>query len=158
MSKFEGTVIMKESFKVFSDKVFEGVGGGGKLIPIEFKDLPFVPRRVFTVSGVHEMELRGGHAHRSNRQVLVCVAGSITIHLQRPGEEEREQRLVAGEWVLHTAMEWCEVEFWGRESAMLSLCSDEYDPDDYIHSFRELDEAIKVLNIMLSDEFARKNQ
>ena len=132
---------MKESFKIFSDKAFENVGGGGRLMPIEFKNLPFVPKRVFLVSNVHEMELRGEHAHRRNQQVLVCVAGSITVHLQRADEDgEREHRLIPGEWVFHSNLEWCSIEFWGRESVMLSFCSDEYDPDDYIHSFRELKE------------------
>jgi UDP-2-acetamido-3-amino-2,3-dideoxy-glucuronate N-acetyltransferase len=60
----------------------------GVLVPIEFADLPFVPRRAFTISGVPTGTARGGHAHRSGRQFLMCPSGRVRIRLRdRNGEE-----------------------------------------------------------------------
>lgn len=54
----------------------------GVLVPIEFPDLPFEPRRAFTVSGVPPGTARGGHAHRSGRQFLVCPTGRVEVRLR----------------------------------------------------------------------------
>jgi dTDP-4-dehydrorhamnose 3,5-epimerase-like enzyme len=60
----------------------------GVLVPIEFSDLPFEPRRAFTVSGVPPGTARGGHAHRSGRQFLVCPTGRVRVRLRdRTGVE-----------------------------------------------------------------------
>ena len=60
----------------------------GVLVPIEFPDLPFEPRRAFTVSGVPAGTARGGHAHRSGRQFLVCPTGRVRVRLRdRTGVE-----------------------------------------------------------------------
>lgn len=47
----------------------------GGLCAIEWEDLPFVPRRayfLFDAKGI-----RGGHAHRREQEVFVCVQGSL---------------------------------------------------------------------------------
>lgn len=51
----------------------------GKLTAIEFEsDLPFTPRRFFSVYDVPSTDVRGQHAHRACEQFLVCLAGSVT--------------------------------------------------------------------------------
>src|SRR4051812_19529644 len=50
----------------------------GSLVAANFEqDLPFVPRRFFTVFGVPSTDVRGAHAHRRCHQLLVCVQGSV---------------------------------------------------------------------------------
>lgn len=55
----------------------------GALVPLEFDDLPFRPRRVFVVSGVPPGTIRGRHAQRRGRQLLVCSSGRVTVELRR---------------------------------------------------------------------------
>ena len=47
----------------------------GALLPLHLAELPFVPRRVFAITDVPVGTERGGHAHRSGMQLLVCLQG-----------------------------------------------------------------------------------
>lgn len=50
----------------------------GSLLAIDFeKQLPFAPKRFFTVFGVPTKDVRGEHAHRKCEQFLVCLKGSV---------------------------------------------------------------------------------
>ena len=44
----------------------------GLLVPIEFAQLPFMPKRLFYVSNVPKGEERGNHAHYNTKQILTC--------------------------------------------------------------------------------------
>ena len=51
----------------------------GDLTELSFiRDLPFEPKRVFTITGVPDRKIRGEHAHIKCHQFLVCVQGSVT--------------------------------------------------------------------------------
>jgi hypothetical protein len=69
----------------------------GYLVPIEFSwdDLPFIPARVFVISGVPPDATRANHASNCD-EILVCGTGdmvvvmdtaeaTLTVHLDRPG-------------------------------------------------------------------------
>src|SRR6266496_945185 len=43
--------------------------------------LPFLPKRCFVVFDVAEGQTRGGHAHRTVHQFLICVKGSCLVSL-----------------------------------------------------------------------------
>lgn len=67
-----GVVSMRElSFKNFVD-------GRGSLLPIEFADLPFPVRRIFTVSGIEPAVSRGNHLVPCE-QLLVLVSGEVEV-------------------------------------------------------------------------------
>src|SRR5664279_689228 len=54
----------------------------GSLSAIEFaNDLPFAAKRFFTVYGVPTIDVRGEHAHRTCAQVLLAMAGSLSVLL-----------------------------------------------------------------------------
>ena len=68
------------------------------------------PQRVFVISGVPAKTTRGGHAHRSARQLLYCPAGTVTVDV-RIGEstatmllDHRDRALVVepGVWTSQT--------------------------------------------------------
>jgi len=44
-----------------------------------YRDLPFVPRRVFMVYNVPNARVRGEHAHKECQEFLVCVQGSMAV-------------------------------------------------------------------------------
>lgn len=54
----------------------------GSLVEYDFSELPFDPRRGFVVHGVPEAVARGGHAHKRGQQLLICLAGTITVELR----------------------------------------------------------------------------
>ena len=89
------------------------------------------------------MELRGDHAHKYNKQVLVCISGEIIAYRQKVDEEEVEDILLPGEWVYHSNLEWISLSFKDRNTTMLSINSMPYSKDDYLNTFEELEEYIK---------------
>ena len=57
------------------------VEDNGTLVPIDFSELTFAPKRVFYVTGVPAGDERGHHAHYETQQLLICVQGKISVHL-----------------------------------------------------------------------------
>jgi hypothetical protein len=51
----------------------------GGLTPFEFRDLPFVPKRVFLLHDVVQGSRRGGHAHHTLQEFIVAVSGSFRV-------------------------------------------------------------------------------
>jgi dTDP-4-dehydrorhamnose 3,5-epimerase-like enzyme len=60
----------------------------GTLLPFDFAALPFNPRRVFLVHGVPAGMTRGGHAHKTGKQLLVCLAGKARIDMRWDGQSQ----------------------------------------------------------------------
>lgn len=106
----------------------------GTLVPIEFSDLPFEPKRIFYVCDVPKGEERGNHAHFETRQLLVCLQGSILVKLH-DGKELKEYRLMPNQSVLVERMIWDSQVFETDNDVLLSICSTNYNKLDYIEDF-----------------------
>jgi hypothetical protein len=52
----------------------------GRLIPVDFRTLPFAPQRCFFVAAPGRATARGGH-RADCRQVLVLLRGAVTVRL-----------------------------------------------------------------------------
>ena len=107
----------------------------GCLLPLEFGDLPFVPRRVFTVSEVPPGTVRGGHGHRMGEQLLVCLQGRVEVLLRRGPLEAMAVLLPAGPGLLVPAGVWCRQTFVDAHSVLLVLASEPYDPASYFEDW-----------------------
>jgi acetyltransferase-like isoleucine patch superfamily enzyme/dTDP-4-dehydrorhamnose 3,5-epimerase-like enzyme len=110
----------------------------GSLAAMEFaRDLPFVPQRCFFVSGVPSRDVRGGRAHKTCHQLLVCVAGSVSILLD-DGERRRHTRLDRGDIGLYVPpMVWETHHQYAPNAVLMVLASHPYDPSDYIRTYRD---------------------
>lgn len=106
-----------------------------------FNDAPFPIKRVFVVSDEKRGAIRGKHAHYKCEQILVCVRGRLRLKVF-DGEQEEKIILNRGEAFWHGKLEWLEMEYL-NDGMMLSLCSHEYDPDDYINSLEEFKRIVK---------------
>ena len=105
----------------------------GSLVAANFDDdLPFVPRRFFTVFGVPSTDVRGAHAHRRCQQLLVCVQGSVTAVVDN-GEVRQEFLLDRPDVGLHMEpMIWGTQYRYSADAVLLVLASHAYDAADYI--------------------------
>lgn len=112
---------------------------GGFLSVIEFKDMPFTPRRCFWVTCVPAGEVRGGHAHYKTQQVLVCVRGHVEVRLDFGDGMVDTRTLGPDEWSYVPAMVWDEQRFESPDAVLLVLANTEYDKADYIEDYEELD-------------------
>ena len=110
----------------------------GSLAALEFsEDLPFTPRRFFSVFGVPSEEIRGEHAHRSCHQLLVCVKGSLMV-LTDDGIRRGEVKLDdPGVGVYVPPMLWGTQYAYSADAVLAVLASHPYDSDDYIRDYEE---------------------
>ena len=110
----------------------------GDLVAVEAcRDIPFEIKRVYYVYGVSENVRRGYHAHKNLEQVLVCVSGSCTIHLD-DGKEQREVVLDSPAEGLYIGKKiWHEMYDFTKDAVLMVLASEYYAEDDYIREYGE---------------------
>jgi UDP-2-acetamido-3-amino-2,3-dideoxy-glucuronate N-acetyltransferase len=110
----------------------------GGLVAANFEDdLPFMPRRFFTVFGVPSADVRGAHAHRVCQQLLVCVQGSVRAVVD-DGTNLQEFELDRPDFGLHVMpMVWGTQYRYSSFAVLLVLASHPYDANDYIRDHDE---------------------
>lgn len=109
----------------------------GTLIPIEFNSLPFNPKRIFVVDNVPRGEERGKHAHYETQQVLICLRGKLLVKLYDGILNPKEYLLGEGESIFVDKLIWDSQIYLTGNDIMLSICSTEYNPKDYISNLNE---------------------
>ena len=98
-------------------------------------DVPFPIRRVYLLYDIPGGSVRGGHAHRDVKQVLVPLSGAFDVVLS-DGEESRTFRLDRCNIGLYVAPgAWRHLENFATNSVCLALVSTVYDEADYIRDF-----------------------
>ena len=117
----------------------------GSLIAIEEKnDIPFSIKRVYYIFDTQAGVTRGLHAHRTLRQVLVCVNGSCKVRLD-DGMEKISVPMDNGlQGLLVDPMFWHEMYDFSADCVLLVLASDFYDESDYIRDYGEFIELVKA--------------
>lgn len=104
----------------------------GELAVLELPDdVRFPIVRMFFVSGVPKGVTRGGHAHRANRQVLVCQSGEIEVQLS-DGRATRTLLLSRGHAVNIPPGLYVTQKFLSEGAVLLVLCDHHFDESDYI--------------------------
>jgi dTDP-4-dehydrorhamnose 3,5-epimerase-like enzyme len=114
----------------------------GSLLPLEFKDLPFFPKRIFTVSNVPKGYIRGNHAHYETKQLLLCLKGEILVHMDY-GNYQKEYTIKENESILVDNLVWDFQKFLTGEDILLVMCSTEYDKNDYIDDSKKFKTLVK---------------
>lgn len=115
----------------------------GSLMVAEFgKDLPFIPRRFFTVFDVPSIDVRGEHAHKVCEQFLVCLSGSVRAIVD-DGVKREEFLLDSPDHGLHMpAMTWGTQYAYSADAVLAVFASHTYDRDDYIRDYSEFRVAV----------------
>ena len=122
----------------------------GKLIPLEAlsEQVPFEIKRAYFVFDTTPGTVRGKHAHRALRQVLVCVSGACTIVCELPDGTRSEHRL---DWptkgLLVEGCVWREMKDFSKDAVLIVLASEHYDQTDYIRDytvFRKMAKGVTV--------------
>jgi dTDP-4-dehydrorhamnose 3,5-epimerase-like enzyme len=105
------------------------------------KHIPFSIRRVYWIYQTPESVQRGNHAHKNTVQLLVCVAGKITITL-----ESRTRKVY--KYVLDNPNQglyipnfyWRKLDF-SENAVCLCMSSSDYDEADYIREYEQFFDA-----------------
>lgn len=108
----------------------------GQLVALEaFKDIPFEIKRVYymydTGNGVH----RGLHAHKSLKQILICIHGSCKVLVDNGVEKKVVSLEKPYEGLFISNDMWREMFDFTHDAVLLVLASDYYDEEDYIRDY-----------------------
>ena len=109
----------------------------GSLSALDFSSLCFEPKRIFYVKDVPKFTERGNHAHRKTQQYLICLEGTIQVKLF-DGLEESNYLLKKNQMIFVDKLVWDSQTYMTGRDTLLSICSTEYDPEDYITDIEEL--------------------
>lgn len=110
----------------------------GQLVALEeYKDIPFEIKRVYYIYKTAEGVIRGRHAHRSLKQILICIHGSCKILLD-DGYERKEILLKNPcEGLYVSNVMWREMFDFSPDAVLMVLASELYDESDYIRNYEE---------------------
>lgn len=116
----------------------------GYLIAIEnSKEIPFDIKRVFYIYGTKEGIVRGKHANRESRFVLISLAGSCKVRTH-DGINEEFFLLDSPEKALYLdKMVWKDMYEFSKDSVLLVLTDQPYSSSEYIRSFEEFLKIVK---------------
>ena len=100
-------------------------------------DLPFDVNRVYYLYDIPGGELRGGHAHKELRQLIVSVSGSFDITLD-DGKNKKTVSLNRPYYGLYVIPGiWRELSNFSSGAICLVLASHRYDENDYFRNYDE---------------------
>lgn len=116
----------------------------GYLIAIEnSKNIPFDIKRVFYTYEVPNSIRRGFHAHRKDKQVIMCLNGSLKVRCFNGKEEEIYELNSPSKGLYLEPMIWREIFDYKDNAVLVVLASELYDKDGYIRDYEEfLKEAV----------------
>ena len=98
------------------------------------KDFPFEVKRVYWISNAPENQERGGHAHKTDIQVIVCAQGKVKVKLL--SLDKREMHFVLDTTtgaLLIPPMWWGEVLFQDN-AVLIGFSSELFNEVDYIRN------------------------
>lgn len=101
----------------------------------EKEHLPFVPKRVYWTYYTPQEVERGGHSHFELEQILIAVAGTVTVNTEIKGGERKEFILDSPNIGLYIPkMCWRTMKY-SHNAVQLCIASLEYSEDDYIREY-----------------------
>lgn len=111
-----------------------------------FRDIPFEIKRIFYIFGEGNVGLiRGKHANRRSEFVLFNVSGKCKVKII---DEEKNEVIYElnhrYEAIYLPKMIWKEMYDFTEDSVLMVLANEYYDPQEYIRSFDDFVEELKL--------------
>ena len=108
------------------------------------RHIPFSIKRIFWTYDIKDGNMRGDHAHKTCEMVLFPIGGSFDIEL-----DDGENKIVlhmddSSRGVYIPPLVWCRLMNFTTEAACISLASEEYRSEDYIHDYDEFKRLLKA--------------
>ncbi len=108
---------------------------------LEDQSLPFKVQRWFWIRQVPEGASRGGHAHKSSRQLIICLQGAIEVDLEGPSIKKQHYTLEPHQ----NQLLYLPPLYWGyytfkNNAIALCMASDYFDEADYIRDYRKFEQ------------------
>ena len=109
----------------------------GNLTYLEDGICPFEFKRIYYLYDVPAESIRGGHAHKVLKQLLIPLAGSFNVLLD-DGKNKKEINLYRPyQGLLICPMIWRELNQFSSGAVCLVLASEKYDESDYFRVHKD---------------------
>lgn len=130
MSEFLGTQMIE-----FPQKGDER----GHLVIVEgMKDVPFEIKRIFYIYGSDSDVVRGQHANKKTRFLLINIVGTSKIRVKDGKGNEAVFSLNRPHTGIYLPqMVWKDMFDFSKDSVLLCLASEHYDAEEYIRNYDE---------------------
>lgn len=108
----------------------------GNLTFLQHPDhLPFDIKRVFWIYDVPGGETRGGHAYKTQHEVIISLSGSFDVVVTLPDNSTQVYTLNRSYFALYIPpMHWRHMENFSTNSVSLHLCDGPFDEKDYLRN------------------------
>ena len=109
----------------------------GNLTFIQFPDhVPFKIKRVYWIYDVPSGQTRGGHAFESQKEVIICLSGSVEVYVS-DGKIEESYTLNRPFTALYVPiMTWRQLRNFSTNTVVMIVNSDYFKEEDYIHEYK----------------------
>ena len=104
----------------------------GSLVPLTFDDVAFRVARSFVVNAPRGA-VRGGHAHRSVRQVLFRASGTIEVEVRHDGARALVTLDESNPALLVEPGVWAQQTYLDDHAALVVFADGAYDSTEYAH-------------------------
>jgi hypothetical protein len=111
----------------------------GNLTFLQFpKQVPFCVKRVFWTYGIPGGEIRGGHAYKTQEEVIVALSGSFDVVFTYPNGSTEKMSLSRSYYGIYVpALTWRHMENFSTNALSLHISSAVYSREDYIYNFED---------------------
>ena len=108
------------------------------------KDIPFEIKRIFYIYGSDTTVVRGQHANKESKFVLINVSGQSKVKVKDGKGNEAVFSLNRPHTGIYLPqMVWKDMYDFSEDSVLLCLASEHYKAEEYI---RDYDEFVKIVN------------
>ena len=115
----------------------------GLLGVVTDENINFKIKRTYFLYQVPYLGKRGGHAHKTLRQVYICIQGKFVILLNNGYLKKKITLNVQSKGLVLFKNTWRDIICYSKNSILLVLASDSYKKDDYIRSYKSFLKYIK---------------
>lgn len=101
--------------------------------------IPFEIKRTFWTYDVPGGEVRGGHAYKNQKEIIIALSGSFDVIITNLDGTTEKYSLNRSYYGLYLpAKTWRHIENFSTNSLALHISSELFSVDDYIRDFQEL--------------------
>jgi dTDP-4-dehydrorhamnose 3,5-epimerase-like enzyme len=119
----------------------------GELGVIEYEqEFDFLVKRTFFLRNIKEGEVRGLHSHKELKQLIVCLSGSFTIHLDCGVDQKSFKMDSSSSCLFLDGKVWREMSDFSKDAVMLVLCDREYRYDEVVRSYSQFQKNLEEVN------------
>jgi dTDP-4-dehydrorhamnose 3,5-epimerase-like enzyme len=100
-----------------------------------FEDFPFDIKRIFYIYNTSLGVIRGHHAHKKIRQILIAVSGKCIVSLDNLSRKEDVVLDSPSKALLLEPNDWHTMHSFTDDCVLLVLASEKYDESDYLRNY-----------------------